>query len=255
MLVPRVRPGTFSDICLLSEEKERMVSNLGTSPSDPKVTCFPIWALHPLTSRSHGFLSRLFTLWSQGQRTEHPFFFFSEHSSCSRAGRCSSPDRGDLRSWASLLCEASKLPEAPFMSFLLLQVRKAYSGTGQPAPKPCPHPQTLLAPVVTVVTGSPFSPSALLPHDPPDFPASPSFTEILLWYNACRYQPAFLSSLLPLRYLISGSLSAPVPLTSLTHLLPESPLNSALWPGLESNSGPWMEPLLHEGRRHWSEFQ
>ena len=251
MLVPRVRPGTFSDICLLSEEKERMVSNLG---------------LHPLTPRSHVFLSGHFTLWPQGHMASYLgsspcdlkvkgrsiLFFFSEHSSCSRAGRCSSPDRGDLRSWASLLREASTLPEAPFMSFLLLQVRKAYSGTGQPAPKPCPHPQTLLAPVVT---GSPFSPSALLPHDPPDFPASPSFTEILLWYNACRYQPAFLSSLLPLRYLISGSLSAPVPLTSLTNLLPESPLNSALWPGLESNSGPWMEPLLHEGQRHWSEFQ
>ena len=37
MLVTRVRPGTFSDIYLLSEEKEHMVSYLGTSPSDLKV--------------------------------------------------------------------------------------------------------------------------------------------------------------------------------------------------------------------------
>lgn len=139
-----------------------MFSYLGTSPSDLKVTWFPIWALHPVISRSKDGAS---------------LFFFLEHPSCSRAGRCSSPDRGDLRSWASLLREASTLPEAPFISFLSLQVRKAYSGTGQPAPKPCPHPQTLLGPVVT---GSPFSPSALLPHDPSDLPASPSFTEILL---------------------------------------------------------------------------
>ena len=66
MLVTRVRPGTFSDIYLLSEEKEHMVSYLGTSPSDLKVTWFPVWALHPLISRSHGFLSGNFTLWSQG---------------------------------------------------------------------------------------------------------------------------------------------------------------------------------------------
>ena len=66
MLVPRVRPGTFSDMYLLSEEKEHMVSYLGTSPSDLKVTRFPVSALHSLISRSHGFLSGNFTLSSQG---------------------------------------------------------------------------------------------------------------------------------------------------------------------------------------------
>ena len=43
-----------------------MVSGLGISLSDLKVTWFSVWALHPLISRSHGFLSGHFTLSSQG---------------------------------------------------------------------------------------------------------------------------------------------------------------------------------------------
>ena len=155
MLVPRVRPGTFSDIYLLSEEKEHMVSYLGTSPSDLKVTRFPVSALHSLISRSHGFLSGNFTLSSQGHLVSYlgtspsdlkvtwfPIWFHSlilrshgflsgnftlwsqgqrtEHHPWGRAGRCSSLGRGNLRSWTNLPREASTLPETPFMSFLML---------------------------------------------------------------------------------------------------------------------------------------
>ena len=61
---------------------------------------------------------------------------------------------------------------------------------------------------------------------------------MLLWYNVCRYQPAFLSSLPPVHDLVSGSPSAPV--------LPQE-LNSAL-----ARICPDFCPLTRAGVYQWA---
>ena len=78
MLVLRVRPGTFSDIYLLSEEKEYMVSCLGTSSSDLKVTWVPIWELHHLISWSKDRASPLRQGWEVQQPWQGRFDIFGK---------------------------------------------------------------------------------------------------------------------------------------------------------------------------------
>ena len=173
----------------------------------------PIWKLHPLISRSKERVLSLRQGWE---------------------GR--SLGRGILRSWESLSREASTLSDAPFKPFLTLQCLKATFGHREAWSQAQP---ILPGPAYALLY--PSHHFLHPPHTPPpDLPPLPSFTELLSTYKTCKSKPTFLCSLAPPYPTLPLIPTQPHQhLTIISQLLPESSLNSARRPGLDSTCGSW----------------